>query len=66
MRVNWFGGHESARGALREAWGALLRGDGDLVDQAWDDGIWGYDSDTGQWTYEWRRLDPARELTGLL
>lgn len=34
--------------------------------EAWDDGIWGYDKDTGKWTYDWERLDPARELTGLL
>jgi len=34
--------------------------------EAWDDGIWGYDKHTGQWSYEWERLDRARELTGLL
>jgi hypothetical protein len=42
---------------------------GELVSwwiEAWEQGIYGYDPDTLQWRYEIERIDPARELTGLV
>jgi hypothetical protein len=34
--------------------------------EAWEEGVYGYDPDTLQWTYQMERIDPARELTGLV
>jgi hypothetical protein len=31
-----------------------------------DSGAWRYDAEVAAWRYDWERLEPERELTGLV